>query len=187
MDFFIVLGIAIGLAMDCFAVAISAGTGTKKTNKYTPVIMASLFGFFQSGMLFIGWSGASFFKEYIINFDHWIAFILLFFVGIKMIKEGFEKEKDEKKITGLGSFKILILLSFATSIDSLAVGVSFSLINCKIFLPLVLIGLMSFIMTFIGFIIGKKTGEILGKKAEILGGLILLFIGIKILIEHTIH
>ncbi len=182
MDTVIVSGIAIGLAMDCFAVAISAGTGTKKITKYTPVIMAFLFGFFQFVMVFAGWFGASFFKNYILNFDHWVAFLLLCFVGIKMLKEGLEKDKKEK--TDYSSIKWLILLSIATSIDALAVGISFALINSRIFLSAVIIGLMSFIMTIIGFIIGKKAGEMLGKKAEIAGGLILIFIGIKILVEH---
>ncbi|MCX8093085.1 MAG: manganese efflux pump MntP family protein [Candidatus Goldbacteria bacterium] len=183
MDLITILGIAIGLAMDCFAVAISTGTGTKKINRWTPYIMAFLFGFFQFGMLIIGWAGTSTFKKYIINFDHWIAFLLLLFVGIKMLKEGFETEEDKEK-TDYSSFKMLMLLSFATSFDSLAVGISFSLIDIKIFLPAIIIGLMSFLFTGVGFIIGKKTSELFGKKAEIIGGLILIFIGLKILIEH---
>jgi putative Mn2+ efflux pump MntP len=184
MDIIVVFGIAIGLAMDCFAVAISTGTGTRKISKQTPFIMAFLFGFFQFGMVFVGWFGVSFFKNYILNFDHWIAFFLLVLIGIKMLKESFEKDKDEKEMTDYGSVKMLILLSFATSIDAMAVGISFSLIDMKIFLPSVIIGLASFIMTIIGFLIGKKAGEKLGKRAEIIGGFILIFIGVKILIEH---
>lgn len=184
MDIIAVSGIAIGLAMDCFAVAISTGTGTKKISKYTPVIMAFFFGFFQFSMVFVGWFGASFFKSYILNFDHWVAFLLLCFIGIKMLKEGFEKEEKGIEKTDYGSIKMIVLLSFATSIDSLAVGISFSLINIKIFFPAIIIGFMSFIMTIIGFLIGKKAGEMFGKKAEIIGGLILIFIGIKILFEH---
>jgi putative Mn2+ efflux pump MntP len=184
MDLITISGIALGLAMDCFAVAISTGTGTKKINRWTPVFMALLFGFFQFFMVFIGWAGGSFFKNYILNFDHWIAFLLLFLVGVKMLKEGIEKEDDAREKTDYTSVKMLLLLSFATSIDALAVGVSFSLINIRIFFPAVIIGFMSFIMTVIGFLIGKKAGEMLGKRAEILGGIILIFIGIKILIEH---
>jgi len=118
VDLIIVTGIAIGLAMDCFAVAISTGTGTKKISKYTSAIMAFLFGFFQFGMVLAGWFSISFFKKYILNFDHWIAFLLLCFVGIKMLKEGFKKEKDGEEKTDYGSIKWLILLSFATSIDA---------------------------------------------------------------------
>lgn len=184
MDLITISGIALGLAMDCFAVAISTGTGTKKINTWTPVFMSFLFGFFQFFMVFIGWAGGSFFRNYILNFDHWFAFLLLFLVGVKMLKEGFEKEDDTMEKTDYTSIKMLLLLSFATSIDALAVGVSFSFINIRIFFPAVIIGFMSFVMTVIGFLIGKKVGEMLGKRAEILGGIILIFIGIKILIEH---
>lgn len=182
MDIIMVSGIAIGLAMDCFAVAVSTGTGTKKITKFTPLIMAFLFGFFQFIMFVAGFFGAAFFKNYILNFDHWIAFLLLCFVGIKMLKEGFEKENEQK--SDYSSFKMLILLSFATSIDSLAVGVSFSLIDSNVFYAAFIIGAMSFILTAIGFLIGKKVGEIIGKRAEIIGGLILISIGVKILLEH---
>jgi len=182
MDIIMISGIAIGLAMDCFAVAVSTGTGTKKIKKFTPLIMAFLFGFFQFIMFIAGYFGTAFFKNYILNFDHWIAFLLLCFVGIKMLKEGFEKEQEQ--ISDYSSFKMLILLSFATSIDSLAVGVSFSLINSNVFYPAFIIGAMSFVFTAIGFLIGKKAGDIIGKRAEIIGGLILIFIGVKILLEH---
>lgn len=184
MDIFTILGIAIGLGIDCFSVAVSTGTGTKKITKITPLIMAVLFGFFQFSMAFSGWYFASLFKNFIESFDHWIAFLLLFLIGIKMIKESFEKEDKEDKKTDFTSFKILIIFSFATSIDSLAVGISFSLININIFLPAVIIGITSFLMTLIGFFTGKKIGEIFEKKAELAGGLILIIIGVKILFEH---
>lgn len=185
MDTLTITAIAFGLAMDCFAVAVSAGTGTKKVNEWTPLLMALLFGGFQSIMVVAGWFGASLFKNYIINFDHWIAFGLLALVGGKMLMEGFEKETEEDKIaSNYTSLKILLLLAVATSIDALAVGVSFSFINMALMMPVIIIGAMSFALTGAGFFIGKKAGELLGKKAEILGGLILIGIGVKILVEY---
>lgn len=184
MDIISILGIALGLAMDCFAVAISTGTSTKKISQYIPIIMALFFGFFQFGMVFVGWFWAYFFKSYILNFDYLVAFLLLCFIGIKMLKEGFEKEEKKMENTDYGSIKMLILLSFATSIDAHAVGIYFSLINLKIFFPAIIIGLMSFIITIIGFLMGRKAGEMLGRKAEIIGGLILIFIGVKILVKY---
>jgi putative Mn2+ efflux pump MntP len=168
--------------MDCFAVAICAGTtgtGFKFKNLF---IMALSFGGFQSFMAIFGWLAGTGFRAIINSFDHWIAFGLLMFVGSKMLKEGFEKGGEKQ--SDYTSLKAVILLSIATSIDAMAVGVSFSLLKQALLLPIILIGAASFIFTLAGGIIGRKAGQILGKRAEVLGGLILIGIGVKILIEH---
>jgi putative Mn2+ efflux pump MntP len=133
-------------------------------------------------MAVFGWLAGTGFMAIIRSFDHWIAFGLLMFVGSKMLKEGLEK--GNAKQSDYTSFKAVILLSIATSIDALAVGVSFSLLKQGLLLPIILIGAASFIFTIAGGIIGRKAGQILGKRAEVLGGLILIGIGVKILIEH---
>ncbi|MBN2753231.1 MAG: manganese efflux pump [Candidatus Goldbacteria bacterium] len=169
--------------MDCFAVSLSAGTCRVKVK--TPILlkMALMFGIFQAGMTLIGWLVGSAFAGIIEAFAHWIAFSLLLAVGGKMIAEALKKEEDK---TGLNycSVRILLLLSVATSIDALAVGVSFSILKAGLALPVIIIGLASFIFSIAGGLIGRKTGEMLGNKAEIFGGIILIGIGIKILIEH---
>lgn len=174
--------IAIGLAMDCFAVAISAGTTGRSFRLKNLLYMALSFGIFQSLMTLFGWLAGNSFILLIKNFDHWIVFGLLVFIGGKMLKEGLEKNSEEQSDYTTG--KALIWLSFATSIDALAVGVSFSVMKNGILMPVILIGVVSFVFTLIGGAIGKKVGQMFGKRAEILGGLILIGIGVKILIEH---
>jgi putative Mn2+ efflux pump MntP len=133
-------------------------------------------------MAVFGWLAGTGFMPIIKSFDHWIAFGLLVFVGSKMFMEGFNKGGGRQSdYTGV---KAVILLSIATSIDALVVGVSFSLLKQGLLLPVILIGAVSFIFTIAGGIIGRKAGQMLGKRAEVLGGLILIGIGVKILIEH---
>jgi len=183
MGLMLIMITAVGLAMDCFAVSISAGACTKKAQNTALLKMALMFGIFQSGMTLIGWFAGNSFASVISGFDHWVAFGLLAFVGGKMLVEGI-KEDEERKETDFCSTKTILVLSVATSIDALAVGVSFSVLDAGPVLPAAVIGAASFLFSLAGAVIGRKTGQILGNKAEILGGIILIGIGVKILLEH---
>lgn len=174
------LGIA--LAMDCFAVSISTSLIVKKISLQQTLRQGLFFGSFQAGMTILGWFGTQNLAELLQNFDHWVAFGLLIFVGGKMLYESFENE-EAKKIDPL-QFKTLFLLSIATSIDAFAIGISLALLDEKIFIPALIIGITSFLFTISGIQLGKKIGTLIGNKAEIMGGIILIGIGLKVLIEH---
>ena len=175
--------LAVGLGVDAFSVAIGIGASNNKKS-WAPVLRLSLaFGLFQFVMPLIGWLAGSTVVDRIQSFDHWIAFALLVLVGGKMIREGFEKESDEQKTDQTRGWP-LFLLSIATSIDALAVGFSFSLLKTDLLFPAAIIGVVCFMMTAVGMIFGKGLARIFGKKVEILGGLVLIAIGMKILIEH---
>ncbi len=179
-----IIFISIGLAMDCFAVSLSAGAGGRKTGILDTFRIAAVFGGFQSGMALIGWLAGSGFVRYIEKIDHWVAFGLLFIIGGKMILESFEKESEKRP--DYRGIKTLFLLGVATSIDSLAIGVSLPILNYPLVFSFVSIGAASFLFSIAGVYLGKKTGEILGSKAETAGGVILILIGVKILLEHTV-
>jgi putative Mn2+ efflux pump MntP len=177
--------LAVGLGVDAFSVAIGIGA-TNDKKSWAPVLrLAVAFGIFQFVMPIIGWLAGQTVVEIIASFDHWIAFALLALVGGKMIREGFEKESDEEKADQTRGWPLL-LLSIATSIDALAVGFSFSVLKNPILFPAVIIGIVSFVMTTVGMIFGKVLAKIFGKKVEIFGGLVLIAIGVKILIDHGI-
>jgi len=175
--------LAVGLGLDAFSVAIAIGAANAKKS-WAPVLRLSLaFGLFQFFMPLAGWLAGSTVVDRIQAFDHWIAFALLVLVGGKMIREGFEKEKDEEKADQTLGWP-LFLLSIATSIDALAVGFSFSLLKTPILFPAAIIGMVCFVMTAVGMVFGKGLARIFGRKVEILGGLVLIAIGVKILNEH---
>jgi putative Mn2+ efflux pump MntP len=175
--------LAVGLGVDAFSVAIGIGAANSKKS-WAPVLRLSLaFGLFQFVMPLIGWLAGSTVVGMIQSFDHWIAFALLALVGGKMIWEGFEKESDEEKADQTRGWPLL-LLSIATSIDALAVGFSFSLLKTPVLFPAAIIGAVCFMMTAVGMVFGKGLARIFGKKVEILGGLVLMAIGVKILVEH---
>lgn len=175
--------LAIGLGVDAFSVAIGIGAANRQKS-WAPVVRLSLaFGLFQFVMPLVGWLAGSTVVDLIATFDHWIAFGLLVLIGGKMIREGLEKETAEEKPDQTKGLPLL-LLSVATSIDALAVGFSFSLLKTPILLPATIIGIVCFFMTAVGMIFGKGLARIFGKKVEIAGGLVLIAIGIKILIEH---
>ena len=185
MDFITILFIGIGLAMDASAVSLAKGMSLDKdqVKKYA-FILALTFGFFQALMPAIGYFTGSHFAEYIQSIDHWIAFILLSLIGINMIHEGKEEKEDEAKIHSI-PFKNILLLAIATSIDALAVGVSFAFLKVNLFLAITTIGITTFILSFVCHsTLGKKLGSLFEKYAEYLGGIILILLGIKILIEH---
>lgn len=185
MNLFLVIPVALALAMDAFAVSVGLSVlpgGLKKSQRLR---LAVFFGFFQFLMPMIGWLAGQGFLDYIRDVDHWVAFGLLFFIGGKMVVESFRNGGSAKKVSGDPTKGVtLILLSVATSIDSFAVGLSFAAIQLKILYPSIIIGAVAFVMTLLGTKIGPMIGKMVGKRAEFFGGLILIFIGIKILTEH---
>ena len=181
--------LAIGLAMDCLAVSIASGIILKRIQWRPMLVMAFFFGLFQAIMPLLGWLGASTFSHLIESVDHWIAFAILAFLGGRMIKESF-KEEDCCQRFNPASLKVVITMAIATSIDALAIGVSFAFLGIKscssILYPVGVIGFASFLMSLIGLIFGIRFGCGIARKlrAELWGGIILILIGTKILIEH---
>ena len=173
--------IAFGLAMDSFTVAISGGAATLKAKIKSALLVAFYFGFFQGFMTFLGWYGGSAFNAWIEAFDHWVAFVLLIFIGGKMIREAI-KNKEIKKIKL--THKLLFILAIATSIDALGTGISFAFLDASIITPSLVIGITAFLFSFFGFYLGKMLSKILKNKAMLAGGIILIGIGFKILVEH---
>lgn len=176
--------ISIGLGMDAFAVAICKGLSMKKMNWKKAFIIALYFGVFQALMPFLGYELGINFKDAIQEVDHWIAFILLASIGINMIREALKKDDDD--VNDDVGFKTMIVLALATSIDALAVGVTFAFLEVQIAIPIIMIGIITFIMSFVGVKIGNYFKDKFKDKAEILGGIILIAMGAKILIEHLI-
>jgi len=177
--------IAIGLAMDAFAVSITTGIVLRKNMLKNSLIIAGYFGFFQALMPLIGWFVGLQFKEYIEKIDHWIAFLLLGFIGFKMIYEAVKERGEQEEAIDPLNKKTLLFLAIATSIDALVVGVSFAFLEVSIASSIIIIGIITFIICFIGVYLGKKFGQLFKSKAELFGGALLVLIGFKILIEHT--
>jgi len=183
MNIATVLLIALGLAMDAFAVSVASGIVLKSSKMTNAVKMALFFGTFQMMMPVAGWLSGVTLRHFISGFDHFIAFGLLAFVGGRMIYEslwGIEKEERMNPF----STNVLLVLAVATSIDAFAVGLSFAFLEMPIILPVAVIGLVTFSLSFAGIFLGNRFGHIFEKKIEIVGGLILIGIGLKILIEH---
>ena len=180
---FSILLTGFALSMDAFAVSVTKGMTLKKINLSIATKIAFLFGLFQAVMPLIGWLFGMNFELYIRSIDHWIAVFLLSFLGIKMIVEAI-KDDDNDNSTYLDN-KELIILSIATSIDALAVGVTFAFLNIDIIPICVSIGVITFLVCFIGVLIGKKIGSVFKNYAQIIGGIILILLGLNILNEHT--
>lgn len=174
--------VAVGLSMDAFAVAVCKGLKMPEINKNQTALIALFFGGFQGLMPLIGYFLGKQFEQYIVSIDHWITFILLGFIGGKMIYESFKKDDEEEEKPF--SIKELFVLAIATSIDALAVGITFAFLQVNIAISVSLIGVITFILSAIGVFIGHKFGEKYKSKAEFTGGLILILIGLKILLEH---
>ena len=179
-----ILLIAVGLTMDSLAVSISGGIVMRPFCMRQSLRLALTMGIFQGGMTLLGWLMGVSFSSYITAFDHWIAFILLGFLGGKMIYESFGEEE-----TTISSFstKTLLTLGVATSIDALAVGVSMAFLKTSIYFPAFIIGFVTFALSLIGVISGYRFGKIKGINVELFGGIILIAIGVKILIEHLME
>jgi putative Mn2+ efflux pump MntP len=190
MGLFELLFIAVGLSMDAFAVAICKGLNMKKINYKHSIIIALFFGGFQGIMPLIGWFIGIHFEKYITSIDHWIAFILLAIIGANMIKEAFsEDDKEDATCDCDGpearlNLKEIFVLAIATSIDALAVGITFAFLGANIMVSSSLISSITFIISFFGVLIGNKFGAKYKEKAAIAGGVILILMGLKILLEH---
>ncbi len=192
MDLITLLSISVALSMDAFSVSICKGLATKKFSLKTALLCGLWFGSFQALMPVIGFFLGSQFEHFITNIDHWIAFALLSFIGINMIREAL----NENEITDVGQqpiadnqgtstgFKTMLGLAIATSIDALAVGVTFAFLKVNIWFSVMIIGITTFLFSFVGVKIGNVFGSRYSKTAEIIGGVILILLGLKILVEH---
>ncbi len=178
-----ILLLGIGLSMDAFAVSICKGLSTKKLQIKHYLIIGAWFGGFQALMPTIGYFLGSTFEQYITAFDHWVAFVLLAAIGASMIKESFSKEESETNSSF--AFKTMLLMALATSIDALAVGITFALLpDINVPLAVCLIGVTTFVCSAAGLKVGNLFGLRYKAKAELAGGIILILIGLKILLEH---
>lgn len=186
MDIFTLFGMAVALAMDAFAVALGASTILPRLTGRHLFRFGFHFGLFQALMPIIGWLAGLSIRHYIEAFDHWIAFLLLGFVGGKMLWEAYHPDHEERSSKDPTRGWSLVTLSVATSIDALAVGLTLSMLGVSIWTPAIVIGLTAGILTLIGMFLGRRLGQQWGSRVEILGGLILIGIGMKILLEHTL-
>lgn len=182
MTLFEIILVGVGLSMDAFAVSICKGLSMKKLKWKNAVIVGAYFGLFQAIMPLSGYLLGTTFSDLVISIDHWIAFILLTTIGGKMLKEAYSNnEEDENDKL---DFKTMVILAVATSIDALAIGITFAFFEINIIKAISIIGFLTFTISAIGVIIGNKFGHKFQEKAEIVGGAILILIGLKILVEH---
>ena len=186
---FDLLLLSVALAMDCFTVSLMSGVMLRRALTAAILRMALLFGVFQAAMPLVGWLGTAHFSQYLEAVDHWIAFGLLAFIGGKMIKESFDDDDSQPSFNPL-RLRTQLLLAVATSIDAMAVGISMACLGYNhistLTLPLVMIGVTSTVMSLIGYWLGVRFGRIVARriKPELIGGLVLVFIGIKVLLSH---
>lgn len=185
-DLLSIFFIAVGLSVDCFAVALSGGVAARVRSWLRILRVAFSFGLFQALMPVLGWLAGRTVVEYIADYDHWVAFVLLAAVSARMFWEAFRPDEGREKEIDITSWFLLITMSIATSIDALAVGLSFAFIRVDIAVASPVIGVVTFIATIAGFLLGRKAGDLIGKRAEIVGGVILLAIGLRILLSHLL-
>jgi len=184
MDILTIILIAVGLAMDAFAVSIAKGITIGNHRKKTALVMATFFAVFQMFMPVIGWFAGLGLEELIAEIDHWIAFGLLVLIGARMIYDSTKSEDPQRE--GNLNLLTLLTLSVATSIDALMVGLSFAFLQTTIVTPIIIIGIVTFFLSYAGFHFGNVFGKMLGSRIKALGGVILIGIGVKILLEHLI-
>ncbi len=185
MDMITILFIALGLALDSFSVSITSGLTIKHFKINNALRIAMFFGFFQAIMPVMGWLAGINIIDIISGIDHWVAFGLLSLIGCRMIYEAIQTESSRKIINPL-NVNVLLMLSVATSIDALAVGLGLSFLKIFIVTPAIIIGITTFLLSFLGVFVGKRFGHFFENKIEVVGGLVLVGIGIRILIEHLI-
>jgi putative Mn2+ efflux pump MntP len=186
MGLFEIILIAVGLAMDAFAISISLGLAAKKPGLKETIIPGLYFGFFQALMPAIGYFAGVYFANQIQNLDHWIAFVLLGFIGGKMIKDSFSKNRDKEETAGYSlAFTKMLVLAVATSIDALAVGITFAFFKIHLWSAILITGMTTFVISVCGVKIGNVFGTKFKSQSEFIGGAVLVLIGIKIVIEHT--
>mgnify|MGYP004455356811 CR=1 FL=1 len=188
MSLFIVLFLmGVGLSMDAFAVSVCKGLAMRKVNKKQAFVIGLFFGGFQALMPLLGWTLGIQFEQYITSIDHWIAFILLGFIGGKMIVEAVKPDDESVEVKEMDpplNIKEMFVLAIATSIDALAVGITFAFLDYPIVESIIIIGITTFVISIIGVYIGNFFGSMYKKKAELAGGIILVLLGVKILLEH---
>lgn len=184
MNIFELLLIAVGLSMDAFSVSICKGLTTQRFSWRTALACGLWFGSFQALMPVVGYFLGAQFQEMIETYAHWIAFGLLFLIGTNMIREAVWSKKEKDENNGFLDFKTMFLLAIATSIDALAIGVSFACIQVNIWIAISIIGVITFLFSILGVKIGNVFGSKYEKSAEIIGGIILIIIGLKTLFEH---
>ena len=185
-DFISILFIAIGLSADCFAVSLGVSSKAVLYSWFQILRVSLSFGLFQAIMPLLGWVAGKTVVELIEHFDHWVAFTLLAFVGGRMIWESFRPNNNNEKQIIITKWLVLLTLSVATSIDALAVGLSFAFLKVNIAMASLTIGVVAFLVTTIGFVVGKRASKIIGKRAEAIGGIILLAIALRILLSHIL-
>lgn len=179
--------LGVGLSMDAFAVSVCKGLGMKKLNKKQALIIGLYFGGFQALMPFVGWLLGSQFQKYITSIDHWIAFILLGFIGGKMMIEAVREWNEEEVVDVMDApidHKNMLVLAVATSIDALTVGITFAFLETPIVEAITIIGITTMVISIAGVVVGNFFGSRYKSKAEFIGGLILVLLGLKILLEH---
>jgi len=185
MTYLYIFLIALSLSADCFAVSISAGSSNSKTTHLESFKTSLSFGIAQFLMTVLGWFSGSFLEKFVSAYDHWLAFGLLAFIGGGMIWESF-RNRDEGKNIDISKGFILILMAVATSIDALAAGLSFAFTKIDIWLASSIVGVVALIVSLIGFRLGRGLSSVFGKRAKLIGGIILVIIGVRILIEHLL-
>ncbi len=175
--------IACGLAMDAFAVSLSSGLALGCPNCRHAATIGGTFGAFQAAMPVIGWGAGLSFRRLIEGFDHWVAFGLLALVGSKMIVEALRSHEERSRANPLDG-RVLLVLAVATSLDALAVGISFALLDGSILVPVIVIGCITFAFSFLGVLVGGRLGQAFGRRVEVVGGLVLIAIGVRIVVGH---
>lgn len=184
MEILAIALLGIGLSFDTFAVSITCGLIEKQIRFFRASRIAIIFAIFQALMPVLGCLLGLAIKDYVVQIDHWVAFTLLSLVGIKMIYESFNEE--EEKPFNPQDLKVIILMSFATTIDAFAVGITLAFMNTKLLLTSIIIGFITYVAAMLGMLFGKNLGSHMGKKMEIAGGIILIALGVKILLEHLL-
>lgn len=183
MDLLTIFFIALALAMDAFAVSIASGIAIKSLRIRHALTIAAWFGVFQALMPLVGWFSGIRLRGVINNIDHWVVFLLLFFIGCKMIYESFRIDSVSKRSNPL-DIHVLFVLSIATSLDAFAMGISFAILHIAIITPILIIGIVTFLVSFAGVWIGDRGRHFFEKKMEMAAGIILIAIGVKVLVDH---
>jgi putative Mn2+ efflux pump MntP len=185
MSFWALFLIALGVSADAFAVALGKGLHMRRFDVRHAVVIAVAFGVFQAGMPLLGWLLGTTFAQYIAGVDHWVAFGLLALVGGKMLWEALRGGQDDAEDTDRLPVRELLVLSLATSIDALAVGVTLAFLPVSIGWAVLLIGITTAVLSFVGVVVGRRVGARFGRPAEVVGGVVLILIGVQIVLEHT--
>ncbi len=184
MDLISLIVLAFGLSFDTFSVSISCGIKDKEIKFIEAARIAFYFAFFQAFMPVLGWLLGITIRDYVVEIDHWIAFGLLSVIGIKMLIDSMSNNQNNENCIDIQNIKVILTLSVATTIDAFVIGLTFAFLQINMLKAIIIIGIITFLTAMFGMLFGKKAGQYFGKKIEIIGALILISIGVKILIEH---